>query len=54
MISLFGKNSIYDDFVLQLRDEIYNKFNANEANIYDIVECFNSLLTVKMLTEDDL
>jgi len=54
MISCFGKNSLYDDIIIKLRDAIYTKFGQGQANIYDIVECFNTLMTVNILTEEDL
>lgn len=54
MISCLGKNSLYDEIVLKLRDAIYKKFKTGQANIYDMVECFNTLLTLNLLTEEDL
>jgi len=54
MISTFGRNSLYDDIVLSIRDAIYSKFKAGQANIYDIVECFNTLMTLNILSLEDL
>jgi hypothetical protein len=54
MISCFGKNSLHDDVIIKLRDAIYSKFGQGQANIYDIVECFNTLMTLNILTEEDL
>jgi len=54
MISAFGRNSLYDEVVFTLRDAIYEKFREGQANIYDIVECFNTLMTINSLTIDDL
>ncbi len=54
MISCFGKNSLNDDVIIKLRDAIYSKFGQGQANIYDIVECFNTLMTLNILTEEDL
>jgi len=54
MISFFGKNAIYDDIVPLLRDAIFKKFRQGQANIYDIVECFNTLMTLNMLSINDL
>jgi hypothetical protein len=54
MISCFGKNSLYDDVIIMLRNGIYSKFGQGQANIYDIVECFNTLMTLNILSDEDL
>jgi hypothetical protein len=54
LISLFGKTSVSDDVVLILRDKIYQQFEKGKANIFDIVETFNTLMMLNQLTIEDL
>ncbi len=54
MISCYGRNCLYDETVLRIRDQIYNLIRQNEVKIYDIVECFNSLMNLDILSFRDL
>lgn len=54
LISLFGKTSLMDEVVFKLRDCIYHRFNNGKANIFDIVETFNTLMVLNQLTINDL
>ena len=54
LISLFGKTSLNDEITFLLRDKLYILFKKNKANIYDIVEAFNTLLSLNKLSYDDL
>ena len=54
LISLFGKTSLYDDVVTSLRDRIYKQFQGGKANIFDIVETFNTLMMLNQLKIEDL
>ena len=54
LISLFGKTSLMDEVVFKLRDFIYQRFNNGKANIFDIVETFNTLMVLNQLTINDL
>lgn len=54
MISCFGKTSLQDEIVLELRNAIYAKFKEGKANIFDIVETFNTMMSLNLLTSDDL
>ncbi len=54
LISLFGKTSLHDDVVYLLRDKIYEAFKKRKANIFDIVETFNTMMILNKLTSEDL
>jgi hypothetical protein len=54
LISIYGKTSLFDNIVIALRDKIYEQFCVGKANIFDIVETFNTLMTLNHLSAEDL
>lgn len=54
LISCYGKNCIQDEKVNWIKSLVYKQFRDKKANIFDIVEVFNTLLNLNMFTVEDL
>ncbi len=46
LISIYGKNSLTDPKIQQLKSLIFKLFSQKKANIFDLVETFSALFNV--------